>query len=81
MSQGSPNMSTPSAQTYRRAISVTAVRKAESGTPFLYTLTLQCPEQRWSDLEGPFRYACTSFALRKPGRDFVDPEQEPWRFF
>ena len=79
--QGSPNLFDQSNATFRRSLCATAMRTAEDGTAYLYTLSLASPERSWSDLEGPFRQATDSFSLLPPGRDYVSPERDPWRFF
>lgn len=70
-----------SKETYRHSYAVTGYRPALDGTPFLYTLNLSCPQQLWDDMEPGFKQAIDSFRLPTPGRDFIDPEKNPWLFF
>jgi hypothetical protein len=81
LAQGSPTIGANAPTTYRRAMSVTMVRTSESGLPFLYTLTVQCPENKWAEWGPDLIASVNSFALDVPSRDFVDPEKDPWRFF
>lgn len=81
LTQGSPNESNPSQETYRHALAVTTVRSLPDGTPYLYTLNLSCREEAWSDLQPQFERAVNSFRLLQPGKKYVSPEQAPWRFF
>lgn len=81
ISQGSPTLMSQSRETYRHALAVTAIRPGLEGSPFLYTLNVACPQQKWSELEEPFRKCVESFVLVDPGREYVAPDQDPWRFF
>lgn len=81
VSQGSPNLLSSSRETYRHAMAVTASRPGLDGTPYLYTLNLSCPQEKWAELEPGYRAAVASFTLATPGKDYVAPDQDPWRFF
>ena len=81
VSQGSPTLTSQSGTTYRHARAVTAVRPGLDGELFLYTLNLSCPEERWEDLQEPFLKSVESFTLLPPGRDYIPPNQDPWKFF
>lgn len=79
--QGSPSTRSAARETFRRAWAVTTVRRGKGGTPYLYTLNLACPQDLWRALGPAFRVAADSFALTEPGRGYVPPDQDPWRFF
>lgn len=81
VSQGSPTMLSQSGTTYRHARAVTAARPGLDDELYLYTLNLSCPEERWEDLQEPFQKAVESFTLLPPGRDYIPPNQDPWKFF
>lgn len=81
VSQGSPTMLSSSGTTYRHARAVTVMREGLEGEPYLYTLNVSCPQERWEDLEGPFMRAVESFTLEAPGSGFVQPNEAPWMFF
>jgi hypothetical protein len=81
VSQGSPTLLSTSGTTYRHARAVTAARPGLDGEIFLYTLNLSCPEERWEDLQEPFKRAVDSFTLVDPTSEYVAPNQESWRFF
>ena len=81
VSQGSPTLLSSSGTTYRHARAVTASRPGLDGEVFLYTLNLSCPEERWEDLQEPFKQAVDSFTLMDPTSEYVAPNQESWRFF
>ncbi len=81
VSQGSPTMLSSSGTTYRHARAVTVMREGLDRQPFLYTLNISCPQERWEDLEEPFMRAVESFKLETTGRDYIAPNQDPWKFF
>jgi len=81
VSQGSPNLISSQRETYRHAMAVTAARPGLDGSLFLYTLNLACPQELWADIELGFKASVASFTLSEPGRDYVAPDQDPWRFF
>lgn len=65
--QGSPSTFTPTErETYRRGSSVTTWRAGKDGRPYLYTLNLACPEERWAELGGLYHKAADSFRLTPP---------------
>ena len=65
--QGSPSSFTPTdKETYRRGSSVTTWRAGKDGKPYLYTLNLACPEERWAELGGLYHKAADSFRLTPP---------------
>lgn len=81
VSQGSPTLLSQTGTTYRHARAVTAARPGLDDELFLYTLNLSCPEERWADLEEPFMKAVESFTLLTPGKEYIPPNQDPWKFF
>jgi len=81
VSQGSPTAVSATRETYRHSLAVTAARPALDGSPYLYTLNFSCPQEKWAELEAGFKHGVQSFALVKPGPDFVDPQADPWRIF
>lgn len=65
--QGSPSTFTPTErETFRKASSVTTWRVGKDGKPYLYTLNLACPEERWSELGGLYHKAADTFKLTPP---------------
>lgn len=48
---------------------------------YMYTLNLASPERRWSSVEPLYKAAQETFTLTTPGKDFVPPEKDPWRFW
>ena len=65
--QGSPSTFTPTdRESYRRGSSVTSWRAGKDGKPYLYTLNLACPEERWAELGGLYHKAADSFKLTPP---------------
>jgi len=77
VSQGSPNMNEVlQKETYRHSYAVTARRG-----DYLYTLNLASPERRWASMEPLYKAAMETFTLATPGKDFVPPEKDPWRFW
>ena len=56
-------------------------RNGLSGQPYLYTLSLAAPESSWGVLGPLFEQSADSFRLLPPGREFVQPDKDPWRFF
>jgi len=77
ISQGSPNMNEVlQKETYRHSFAATAKRG-----DYMYTLNLAAPERRWDTVEAGFKLAQESFTLATPGKDFVPPEKNPWRFW
>jgi hypothetical protein len=82
LSQGSPSERSPGVrETYRHAWAATGVRAGKGGEPFLYTLNLSCPQDLWSKLGPAFEASAASFALPPPGKGYVPPDAQPWRFF
>ena len=90
LAQGSPSERSVVAksgakETYRHAWASTGVRngqKDNGSTPYLYTLNLSCPQDLWPLLGAAFRAAAESFELaEEPGKGFVSPDSQPWRFF
>ena len=83
LSQGSPSERSydGARETYRHAWAVTGVRAGERGDPFLYTLNLSCPQDLWPRLGPAFEAAAASFELPPPGKGYVPPDSQPWRFF
>eukprot|EP00890_Picochlorum_soloecismus_P004705 jgi/Picsp_1/5235/NSC_02598-R1_lumen targeted protein len=81
VSQGSPTLLSSSKETYRHALSVTGIRPGLDDEIFLYTLNASCPQDKWADLETEFQRMIESFTLLQPGREYVPPNQDPWRFF
>lgn len=81
ISQGSPTLLSESGTTYRHARAVTAARPGLDDELYLYTLNLSCPEERWEDLQEPFLKAVESFTLLPPGKGYIPPNQDPWKFF
>ncbi|KAL3162370.1 hypothetical protein ABBQ32_010049 [Trebouxia sp. C0010 RCD-2024] len=82
ISQGSPSTFTPTErETYRRGSSVTTWRAGKDGRPYLYTLNLACPEERWAELGGLYHKAADSFRLTPPTKAYVSPDSSPWLFF
>ena len=64
--QGSPTLLNKDKESYRHAVAVTSWRNGKNGEPFLYTLNLACPEERWPDLEPMFQQSIASFRLTSP---------------
>ena len=65
--QGSPSTFTPTdRESFRRGSSVTTWRAGKDGRPYLYTLNLACPEERWAELGGLYHKAADSFRLTPP---------------
>jgi hypothetical protein len=81
ISQGSPTMLSSTGTTYRHARAVTVMREGLDHEPFLYTLNVSCPQERWEDLEEPFMRAVESFKLEETGPAYIAPNQDPWKFF
>jgi len=81
ISQGSPTMLSSTGTTYRHARAVTVMREGLDRVPFLYTLNISCPQERWEDLEEPFLRAVESFKLEETGPEYIAPNQDPWKFF
>jgi len=82
VSQGSPSTFTPTErETFRKASSVTTYRVGKDGKPYLYTLNLACPEERWAELGGLYHKAADTFKLTPPTRAYVSPDSSPWLFF
>ncbi|KAK9842313.1 hypothetical protein WJX81_006041 [Elliptochloris bilobata] len=81
IAQGSPSIRSADRENYRRAWSVTATRPGLNGTPYLYTLTLSCPDEQWGAFGEGFRHSQASFRLTPPTQDYVPPDKDPWRFF
>ena len=68
--QGSPNtqQTVESKESYRHSLAVTAMRPGLKSTPYLYTLNLSCPEERWDELEPYYQQAIESFRLVQPNQ-------------
>lgn len=81
VSQGSPTLLSSSGTTYRHARAVTVCREGLEGEPFLYTLNVSCPQERWEDMEGPFERAVESFVLEGEGAEYIPPNKDSWMFF
>lgn len=81
IARGSPTMLEATKETYRHQYAVSAVRKGDDGTPYIYTFSVQCPEALWRDGEAGFREAVRSFRLAGTTKDYVAPDRDPWRFF
>ena len=83
LSQGSPSARSydGARETYRHAWAVTGVRAGKGGEPYLYTLNLSCPQDLWARLGPAFQAAAASFVLPPPGKGYVPPDAQPWRFF
>lgn len=81
VSQGSPRPGNTAYETYRHAYSVSATRPGLDGTPYIYSLSLACPEELWGELQVPFMTAVNSFTLVEPSSAYVAPDKDPWRFF
>lgn len=64
--QGSPSIASRTRETYRHAWSVTGHRPGLDGTPYLYTLTLSCPDEQWPQMAPLYRAAQESFRLTAP---------------
>lgn len=65
--QGSPSTFTPTdRESFRRGASVTSWRAGKDGKPYLYTLNLACPEERWAELGKLYHKAAESFKLTPP---------------
>jgi hypothetical protein len=61
--QGSPSLANRNKETYRHCWSVTSYRPGMDGTPYLYTLTLSCPDEEWPNLGPLYAQAQQSFRL------------------
>lgn len=61
--QGSPSIQTRTRETYRHSWSVTSYRPGQDGMPYLYTLTLSCPDEQWTDYGPLYEKAMKSFRL------------------
>lgn len=82
ISQGSPSTFTPTdRESFRRGSSVTSWRAGKDGKPYLYTLNLACPEERWAELGGLYHQAADSFKLTPTTKAYVSPDTQPWLFF
>ncbi|DBA69530.1 TPA: hypothetical protein ACH3X2_012730 [Trebouxia sp. C0005] len=82
ISQGSPSTFTPTdRESFRRGSSVTSWRAGKDGKPYLYTLNLACPEERWAELGKLYHKAADSFKLTPPTKAYVSPDTSPWLFF
>lgn len=88
LAQGSPSERSVAArrgakETYRHAWACTGVRNGRgNGVPYLYTLNLSCPQDLWPLLGDAFKASAESFELdAEPGKGFVSPDSQPWRFF
>lgn len=83
LSQGSPSERSydGARETYRHAWAVTGVREGKGGEPYLFTLNLSCPQDLWATLGPAFAASAASFALPPPGKGYVPPDAQPWRFF
>ncbi len=81
VSQGSPTLLNTEKETYRHSRAVTVARPGLDGQTFLYTLNISCPQDKWDDLQEPFQKTVDSFTLIEPGKEYVPPNQDPWRFF
>ncbi|KAK9829939.1 hypothetical protein WJX72_008758 [[Myrmecia] bisecta] len=81
ISQGSPTLLNKEKESYRHAIAATSWRKGNNGVPYLYTVNMACPEELWPELEPMFQQAIASFRLTTPTREYVAPDEQPWRFF
>lgn len=66
--QGSPSIRSTDRENYRRAYSVTAARPGTDGTPYLYTLTLSCPDEEWQAFGEGFRHSQATFRLLPVGK-------------
>ncbi|CAL8470782.1 g10324 [Coccomyxa elongata] len=80
-SQGSPSLANRSKETYRHSWSVTSHRPGLDGKPYLYTLTLSCPDEEWPQLGPLYAQAQQSFRLVDTTEEYVPPDKDPWRFF
>ena len=47
---------------------MTGIRPGLKGTPYLYTLNLSCPEERWDELLPYYQQAIESFRLVQPSQ-------------
>ena len=79
--QGSPTGYDRTKETFRRTVSITGIRPGLSGQPYLYTLSLACPEDSWPVLGPLFEQSVESFRLLPTGREYVPPDKDWWRFF
>jgi hypothetical protein len=70
-----------SKESYRHALSVTAVRPGLNGLPYLYTMNVACPDALWEDVEAAAVAAISSFRLTEPAKGYVAPDKDPWMFF
>lgn len=75
MAQGSPNtqQTVESKESYRHSLAVTGMRPGLKGTPYLYTLNLSCPEERWEELFPYYQQAIDSFRLVQPNQVILSP--------
>lgn len=77
MAQGSPNtqQTVESKESYRHSLAVTGMRPGLKGTPYLYTLNLSCPEERWEELFPYYQQAIDSFRLVQPNQVILSTSQ------
>ena len=73
--QGSPNMTVKTKETYRHALAATTTRAGLDGTPYLYTLNLSCRQEQWDDLRPLFQQCVDDFALLQPTADYIAPDK------
>ena len=66
--QGSPNLLNAEKETYRKAVAVTAWRPGLKNTPYLFTLNLACPEEKWDTMGPLYAHAADSFRLVAPAK-------------
>eukprot|EP00238_Polyblepharides_amylifera_P006308 CAMPEP_0196579430 /NCGR_PEP_ID=MMETSP1081-20130531/21992_1 /TAXON_ID=36882 /ORGANISM="Pyramimonas amylifera, Strain CCMP720" /LENGTH=311 /DNA_ID=CAMNT_0041899023 /DNA_START=69 /DNA_END=1004 /DNA_ORIENTATION=+ len=77
VSQGSPNNDEIfQKETYRHSFASTALRG-----DYLYTLNITAPERRWEEVGDYFKQVQESFTLATPTKEFVSPDEAPWRFW
>ena len=76
--QGSPSIRSTDRENYRRAYSVTATRPGLDGTPYLYTLTLSCPDEEWQAFGEGFRRSQATFRLLPVGKVRPPPTAQQW---
>lgn len=76
IAQGSPTLVDKSSETYKHSWASTAERDG-----YFYTLNLTAPEIYWEEVGYLLKRSAMSFRLLQPGRDFVPPYAQPWRFW
>ena len=76
VAQGSPSLVDSSAETYKCNVASTAERNG-----YFYTFNLSAPAVYWDEVGSVLYQSALSFRLIEPGKKFVSPEKQPWRFW